>query len=361
MKRNFVTPHIVRFGALAMALLVLICAASPVCARMVEVNWSPEDEQAEIRTRDAARTVGFKRAVYDEALDLLPGSLNEHRNGLLYQYLAPKAAGFVLSYSEVVQAGIPQESLAPSVDTPEGAQSVAPGSLTLAPGQGEALSVIAAPNTLRMEVTVNRTGLKAELKRAGVYFTVSSPQPYDLSLLGSAAGAWDEIGRLQALSGVTVRRGTEPLLEVDTTLVEPTEQEIKDGLAEAAPMWSGSLTAQGRTWKASNRSLEEVWFELWGGFFTRPGAEAGTVERVPLSVSGWYAPDGVQAFDKELAAWDEVVESAQLREVLMLPDGIAAVWSVRTLDRASLRLKLDQNLPDRGLSWDFSGQPESRE
>ncbi|MBU1001489.1 MAG: hypothetical protein KKE73_03090 [Proteobacteria bacterium] len=358
MKRILSSSHIVRPLALAMALLALFCLASPLCARMVEVGWSPNDAQSEIRTRDDARTVGFKRAVYAEALGLLSGALDESRGTLLYQHLAPKAAEFVLSYSEVVQTAPAQATLVPGTSSPgDTVDSVPP--LTLKPAQGTARGV--STNMLRMEVAVNRTELKAELKRLGVYFTVSAPQPYDLSLLGSAAGAWDEIGRLQTLTGVSVRRGTEPLLELNSTLVAPSEQELKDGLKQAAPMWTGSLKAEGRSWTASHRSLDALWSELWAGFFTRPGAEVGTVERVPLTVSGWYAPDGVQAFDKELAAWDEVVESAQLREILMLPDGIAAVWSVRTLDRAALRRKLDQNLPGRGLSWDFSPQPNAKE
>lgn len=380
-------------AALAAALVFVFATSSPLMARMVEVQWSPEDEQADIRTRDDARAVGFKRAVFEEALDLLPGILDEGRRALLYDHLGPQAFEYVLSYSEVGQTpppgAQPEEQagdetglsgvngepgaadasplMAEGVDPqaadmqPEGAavEGAEPGILALAPGEGQVAA--AKPDTLRMEVGVNRTALKAELKRLGLYFTVNSFQPYDLSLLGSAAGAWDEIGRLQNFTGVTVRRGVEPLLEIESEIVPLTEQEAKDGLTEPAPLWSGRLMADGLTWSSTSRSLDEVWLELWAGFFTRPGAEAGTVERLPLAVSGWYAPDGVQAFDRELSAWDDVVEGAQLREVFMLPDGIAAVWTVRTLDRASLRFKLDQSLPGRGLAWEFSDEPQSRE
>jgi len=359
MKRNSSPSHIARLGVLAAALVILFSTVRPLHARMVEVRWFPEDEQAEVRTRDDARAVGFKLAVHQEALDLLPGALSEARSNLLYTYLAPKAFEYVLSYSEAAakSGAAPAPAAVPATGDAPAAEGAGTPSLT----PGAAAAPAAAPRVLRMEVAVNRTALKTVLKRAGVYFTVSASQPYDLSLLGAAAGAWDEIGKLQTLSGLAVRSGVEPLLEINAVMTEPSEKEQKDGLKQAALMWSGKLTAEGRTWSAENRSLDEVWFSLWGGFFTRPGAEAGTVERLPLAVSGWYAPDGVQAFDKELAAWDDVVESAQLREVFMLPDGIAAVWSVRTLDRARLRQKLEQSLPGRGLAWDFSDQPERRE
>ena len=42
-------------AALAAALVLVFVTASPLMARMVEVQWSPEDEQADIRTRDDAR------------------------------------------------------------------------------------------------------------------------------------------------------------------------------------------------------------------------------------------------------------------------------------------------------------------
>lgn len=356
------------------ALLPVLFSASPASARVVEVSWAPGDGQAGPTTRDQAREAAFRRAVYAEIMELLPGAPGEYRAELLREHFAPLAGEYVLSYSEAesLPAAPPPAASAPAAPGAEGA--AAPGAASpdgepipgpadqgaTPPRDGAAppASVVVpapapVPSLLRLDVTVNRAALKKALKRLGVFYTLSESQPFDLGLTGQASGAWADIGRLQVLTGVRVIRDAEPFLEIGAELVEPSEEERKAGLKEAALLWSATLFAQGKQWTASGRGLDGVWNTVWAGWFSRPEAEAGMVDDLAVTVSGWYASDGIKAFADELAAWENTVEEAQLREVRMLPEGMAAVFDVRTLDRAALAGRLDEALAQRGLRWEF--------
>jgi len=290
------------------AALAVALAWSPASARVAEVVWTPGAEGDGPHTREQAREAAFRNAVQAEALDLLPGALSVSRQELLRLYLLPQAAGYVQSYTE---AGVPQAGLDAALAVPEGAA------------------------VLRLDVTVNRQALRRALQRMGVYYTVRGPRDYDLALTG---GGLDEIARLQELSGLTLRRGAQPLLTLST-----------DGPSAG---WSGRLEQGAQAWVATGADLATVWFELWGQYFSGPGADAGVVDQVPLTVRGWSSTDGVKAFDAELGSWDGLVESRALTRVLLLPEGVAGVWTVRTLSPDALARKLEQTLPGRGLTWD---------
>ncbi|WP_461210975.1 hypothetical protein [Desulfocurvus sp. DL9XJH121] len=341
-------------------LLCALSAAAPqALARVVEVPLAAPTETpaAAPLTRDQARDEGFRRAVFAEALDILPGTLAPRRAELLRDHLAPKAGEYVLSYSEALiaapEAVAPETAAQEAPAAPAMGEGAAAGTPAMDPGAASARPEAPAPGILRLDVAVNRAALKKALKLAGVYYTLSASQPCDLSLTGQASWAWDEMGRLQAFTGVSVVRGAEPLLEIDSSVTETTPEERKAGLDESAPMWSASLTGAGNRWTAAGRDLEAVWLRVWSGWFSRPGAEAGLVDVLTLSVSGWYASDGVKAFAETLGSWENLVEGAELREVRMLPDGLTGIFSVRTLDRAALEARLGEELPPRGLSWRF--------
>ena len=343
---------------LSAACLLLALAAASATAREVEVPWSPDAQADMPHTRGQAREAAFRRAVFGEALDILPGALTLPRQDLLRLYLLPQAADYVLSYSEEAaqQPAAPQ----PAPESDPAAQNAT----AARPGQYQTLMPQPEPGTpqerlLRLDVTVNRAALKKVLKGMGVYYTTSGTRSFDLALSGDASGAWEELGRLQALSGLTVSRGAEPQLELSTEWVTPEPDKKDKKEPEPVLTWTGRLSMEGDVWTASDVDLSKVWFTLWGRFFSRPGAEAGVVEQVPLAVTGWYAADGVRAFDKELASWDGLVEGETLLRVVMLPDGIGGVWTVRTLDRDALAESLRAVLPGRGLSWDFSEEPRT--
>lgn len=297
--------------ACCVAALAVALSWSPAPARVVEVPWTPGGEGDGPHTREQAREAAFRNAVLAEALDLLPGALSVPRQELLRLYLLPRAADYVQSYAEA------------------GSAQAGPGAAMAAPGGG---------SVLRLDVTVNRPALKRTLQRMGTYYTVRGAREYDLALGGGAGGALDEVARLQELSGLTVRRGATPLLTLSS-----------DGPSAG---WGGRLEQGGQTWAATGADLATVWFELWGHYFSGPGAGAGVVDQVPLTVRGWSSTDGVKAFDAELGSWDGLVESRSLVRVLLLPEGVAGVWTVRSLSPDALARKLEQTLPGRGLTWE---------
>ncbi|NJB66639.1 hypothetical protein GGQ74_000279 [Desulfobaculum xiamenense] len=294
--------------------LALVAAAFPCVssafAAEVAVSWRPDDEQSTIRGRADALGAGFVRAVHADALALLPGELSEERSALLRERLAVTARDYVQSYSEL--------GFEESED-----------------GEGRL-------KTLRLDVTVNRPALKKELKRLGVFYTVRGTRPFELRLSGDASGAWAELGRLQSLTGVYARTGAEPLVSLVFG---------EDGL------WSGTISSADESWTEVDKELDALWIRLWAHHFTRPGADAGMLTSLTLTVRGWYAADGVKGFDAELSTWEKARESAELVRVDMLPDGIAAMWKVTTLDRDALVARLDAYLPSRGLSYSFEALP----
>jgi hypothetical protein len=280
-------------------LAVFVLSVAAVKAAEVRVDWPDAENATEVLSHSDVVQAGFVKAVNQEALAILPGEITPARTKLLANYLAPRAGGYILSYSEI------------GVDP-------------------------APTRTLVLDVTVNRPALKQSLKRLGVFYTVDRPQPFDLRLSGGAQAFWEDIGRLTMLSGLEVEDGADPKLSLS--------------LGEDETL-TGTLTSGERTWTAQSTEMEPLWVDLWSKWFTRPEAEEGVFRESRLVVTGWFSPDGVRAFDKLLATWEQEVESTELADVQMLPDGITARWKVRTLDRALLEDRLSEYLPGRGLSY----------
>lgn len=288
-------------------LVVLVLSVAAVKAAEIRVDWPEAENATEVLSHSDVIQAGFVKAVNQEALDLLPGTIPPPRAALLGAYLAPRSGDYILSYSEI---GVRRDPT----------------------------------RTMVLDVAVNRPALKQALKRLGVYYTVTEPQPFDLRLSGGAQAFWEELGRLTLLSGLEIEDGSEPRLLLE--------------LGENATL-TGTLTAGDRSWSAKSTEMEPLWVELWGKWFTRPEAEAGVFQESILTVTGWFASDGVRAFDQLIASWEQDVESAVLTEVRMLPDGITAKWRVRTLDRRALEERLNEFLPERGLSFELTAAPQT--
>ncbi|MDY7001422.1 MAG: hypothetical protein SVS15_06535 [Thermodesulfobacteriota bacterium] len=277
----------------------------------MDVFWIEGQENATVQNRDQALTHGFETAVAMEALHVLPGPvLPPERQQLLREFLIPHAKEYVLSYSEFNFAS-----------------------------EGDSRS-------LGLDVKVNRKALKTTLQKTGVFYTTKNPVYFELRFLEEPAPDAPEkegipdtreiLWRLQQLSGVQVLEGSEVSLSLKSN---------PEGL------WAGRLAAGDSVWTSQSRDLEQLWFDLWGGYFSRPGAGAGLILKAALTISGWSAVDGVQAFDSVLASWEKEVESAVLTDVSMLPAGISAHWEVKTLDKGAFVGRLMDYLPGRGLSY----------
>jgi hypothetical protein len=282
-------------------LVVLLLSVAAGRTAQVRVEWPETRNATEIMSRPEALQAGFVKAVNEASKDILPGVLEPEREILLNEYLASRAGDYVLSYSEI---GVERDPL----------------------------------RTLILDVDVNRPALKRTLKKLGIFYTVDEPQSFDLRFSGGAQAFWEDLGRLTTLSGLTIQDGAEPRLRLS--------------LGDNATL-TGMLSAGEREWVSRSKDVEKLWVELWGKWFTRPEAEAGVFQESVLVITGWYATDGVRDFDHRLATWEQEVESAVLTEVKMLPEGITARWTIRTLDKDALTERLAAYLTDRGLSYDF--------
>jgi len=305
------TRTILCLGLAAFAGVFFLLCANRADARRVDVFWIEGQENATIRNRNQALVHGFETAVAMEALSVLPGpGLPPERQELLRDFLVPRAKEYVLSYSEFDFA---------------------------AEGDGRSLS---------LDVKVDRKALKTTLQKTGVFYTTKNPVFFDLRFSEQPVAdapeqervpdTREKLWRLQKLTGVQVLEGADVSLFLKSDL---------EGL------WTGRLVAGDFVWTGQSKDMEQLWFDLWGGFFSRPEAGAGLILKAVLTINGWSAVDGVQAFDSVLASWEKEVEGAVLTDISIFPEGVGARWEVQTLDKGAFDGRLLDYLPGRGLSY----------
>ena len=305
------TKTILCLGLMAFAGVFFLLCPGWAEARRVDVFWIEGQENATVQNRDQALAHGFETAVAMEALHVLPAPvLPPERQQLLREFLVPHAKEYVLSYSEFNFAS-----------------------------EGDSRS-------LGLDVKVNRKALKTTLQKTGVFYTTKNPVFFELRFLeepapdlleqGEVPDTREILWRLQKLTGVEVLEGAGVILFLESS---------PEGL------WTGRLVAEDSVWTSRSKDLEQLWFDLWGGYFSRPGAGAGLILKAVLSINGWSAVDGVQAFDSVLASWEKEVEGAVLTDISMLPAGVSARWEVQTLDKGAFAGRLMDYLPGRGLSY----------
>lgn len=275
--------------------------ATPAFAAQVTVLLPHEESVSRIQFDARLKEEGFVEAVYSEALRLLPGSLDAQRAGYLKEFLRPRAGQFVLSYSQ----GLRRE-------TGEGVEST-------------------------FDVRVHGTALRSMLQRLGLYSTLFRPIPFSLSVSGPKPA---DLPRLEILSGVVPDAMAQPNLE------------ISGKKAESGKMiWRARLASDEDFWEVAGPEIETVWYRVWGGYFSRkaPGPKRGN--ELSLLVSGWFFPEGAQAFDRVLSSWDSLVERSTLQAVNMDGVGVSARWSVAFTDRDRLRERLAEYTHSRKLSF----------
>ncbi len=277
--------------------------AGQASAAQVTVFLPNEEGLSPVQHAAKLKDKGFSEAVYVEALGLLPGPLSEVRARYLKEFLEPRAGQFVLSYSQGQQ-----------VKMDEGTRST-------------------------VDVRVNKAGLKTLLQRLGLFSTLHAGQPFSLSMRGPVPDQIVELNKLQVLSGVMPDTISQPDLEVSAT---PKGDKI---------FWTARLVAGPDFWEASGPNLDDVWYRVWGGFFSRKVASRGDAKELPLTVSGWFFPEGAAAFDRVLASWDPLVEQKNLMDVSLNSLGVSARWSVAFSDRSQLEEKLKEYTQSRGLSF----------
>lgn len=297
-------------GACLLCLMVL--GAGVARAVPFEVFVPAEANESATALRARALQEGFAVAITGAAQESLPGTLSMARQDLLQEYMLDKAGGYVLGYKE--------------------------------------LSVRREEDGLRMtlDVEVNKPALRQELKSLGVYFTSVQTLPADVEVVGLEPDLDQtlELQKLITLTGIDEVAGATPHLRLTLNGSEG---------------WTGSFDdGTGAPRVLSHKDLTKLWTVLWAGYFQQESFQAQGTAMAELTVSGWFTPEGVYAFDEQLADWQDAVQDARLGAVDVQVSRIAANWKLVVLDRALLEERLREYLTPRGLTHRL-GEPPARQ
>lgn len=312
--------------------LIILCCLAPAhvaLARQVEVYWRTDGEAA--MTKPQAVAQGFLKAVRAEAAELTPG-LEATRRAYLDAYLQEAAPAFVLSY---VERGV----------TP-----------------------VALGNKLDMEVTVNSQALAKRLADLGLFATDTARKHKVLVELGGMpSGAFQELAMLQGLSNLhfvynanaTAAPGQYPM--PGEAMADNATPRLYLGHGQEA--WNARLEFPGPEGApvvsaAREPALADLWPKLWGPYFHEDTPVAAPGDAVLLTMEGWFAADGVEAFDRQMRSWDEDVADARLKDILLRPTGISATWRVTVKNIEGFKARLNAFAYGRNLSYSLAALAE---
>jgi hypothetical protein len=287
-------------GYVALIALGLCLLAGEGRAASVRVFKAGEANVSPMQLREQAMAEGFAQAVLDEARRMLPAQLDEARAEQFRLYMVERSKPYVQSYnilsSESMDAGL----------------------------------------ILTLDVLVDKTALRDELRRMGLFATTLSPQPAAMTLPQNLDEEQSAVlAGLMGLTGVRQAAVSAPVLLL----------EKGDG-----GVYTAHLDAGADRWTARGKDLSVVWFDVWGRFFTRAAASASRSDLRELSVAGWFSPDAALEFDRVLRGWDSAVQDVQLVELDMQPAGVGASWSLRLVNAERFDTLVNGYLPQRGLS-----------
>ncbi|MCF8109207.1 MAG: hypothetical protein K9J81_09470 [Desulfohalobiaceae bacterium] len=250
------------------------------------------------------------RAVFQEAVGLLPGRLSEARADILASFLSSRARDYVLGDAQ---------------------------------GKTETRGDVI---TTTWRIAVNEAMLKQTLKDWGMYFTFEGTWGYVLKLQADhPEQVQATLQELEALSGLARQKGPYPVLR----LLERTGQ---------SAAWRGLLEFEDHSWSAVGSSVEDVWFECWSNYFRLPEIQARVITEKILNVQGFSSVTGVRGFDRILQGQAAFINEARLLRIGLLTGCVEAVWKVRTPDSQRLGRYLNDYLAPRGLRHDFPGDRE---
>jgi hypothetical protein len=299
MKRAFVSRCLACLAQITGLLIVCLMGVSPVLAADIELDVLRMEGESQQQLQARALQAAFTRAVYNEALDLLPGQLQPLRSELLYSFLSNRSAKYIQGYSDVSNEHI--------------------------------------SNGVRIyaHVVVNRNALKKMLQDLGILYTVDAFLPYTLSMGQGMGSIGEQITRLQFLSGLSSIHGVKPRLTLESG-----PQDV----------WSGHLESDSGEWRSRSKDLEVLWLTLWGNYFSRTGMAARGNKAMSVQVVGWKAPDDIRIFDEELQTWEHSVSAAELVDVSLEAGGLTARWQILTDKVQEVQQALDVRLAPQGLT-----------
>lgn len=292
----------IRFINIALACAALVAGlflASPALAADIEIEVPRLEGESHQQLQARALQAAFTRAVYDEALGILPGDLQPLRRELLYDFLSSRSSRYIQGYSDVSQ------------------------------------EPVSGGVRLYAKIIVNRTDLKKMLQDLGIFYTVDAFLPYTLSMGQGVGSTGDEITKLQFLSGLSSIYGASPKLTLTRA---------------SGDAWAGHLESDSGEWRSRAKDLETVWLTLWGNYFSRTGLAAKGKKALSVQVSGWKSPEDIRAFDEELKTWERTVSTSELVEVALDYGGATARWQILTDKLEEVREALTVRLSGQGLT-----------
>lgn len=194
----------------------------------------------------------------------------------------------------------------------------------------------ATEGTIVLDVHADTAGIRRRLAEMGVLYTVSSPRSYVLRLLGVDPSRTRRLEPLQMISGLRPVSSAGPDVPVLELRQEPPGS------------WTGVLTHG--TWKSvrTARTLEEMWWYLWKGFFSRSEGRMGG-DALTVSVSGWLSSMGPMEFDRMLDGWTAEIGQRALTGVEMGPGGLVGVWKIQAKRKDALVIRLRDAAKAQGL------------
>ncbi|WP_162138608.1 hypothetical protein [Pseudodesulfovibrio piezophilus] len=274
-------------------------------AREVQVFLPIQEDVSPMELRQQALTQGFAEAVLMEARVMLPAELDESRSDLFKEYLLTRVEPYIQGYKVV------------------SSQSTEDGVI------------------LDLDVRINKKPLREGLKNMGLFSTVMAP------LVANVEWAADiseenlvKLRGLMTLTGIRNTQGVLPSLKIENG---------PEGT------FKGSLFSEKKEWAYINKDLSVVWFNLWGKYFHQSQQSQPLRATRKLSVAGWFSPDAALEFDRVLKGWDSAVQDVSLAELNLQPSGVGGTWELRLLDDQRLEMLLQAYLPQRGVTYQLSG------
>lgn len=281
-------------------LFLLIIPGQAYSWQQVTVEKSFEPGQSSGEIREQALNSGFRQAVSQEIDEIIPGWLSEERKLALMNHLDDNIQGLVQTYRQVSRMEDDQAMI------------------------------------LEMEVNIDTESLRTLLRKVGAYFTSDSSWPYDLNTRGVSPEDFSLLRDLQLITGTIVDGNANTSLSLGKSA---------DGL------WSGYIVHNHINMSASAYELDQVWFELWEYFFSRPEIESIFVKKFILATSGWSSTDTIMNFDQDLENWDKEIEQSKIIYVHSAADALGAAWQIQSLSPDLLVQKLEKHLAARAVSY----------
>lgn len=279
-----------------LTLCFVLLAVRAMAGHRVEVSPTPD-----MAAHDQLIEKGLEQAIALDVRAILGVPLSPERLAAVTRLLIAERSALILGYSEVPAAANATEG------------------------------------TIALDVHTDTAGIQRRLAETGVLFTASSPRQYVLRLVGVDSSRTRRLEPLQEISGLRPVPASGP----DAPVLELRQ--------EPPGAWTGALS-QG-TWNATRtaKTLDEVWWFLWKGYFSRAEGRMGD-GALTVRVSGWLSSMGPMEFDRMMDDWKVEIGQKALTGVEMAPTGLVGVWKIQARQREALAARLRDAAQAQGLT-----------